>query len=173
MTKCCKHCGSAVPPKHTRSLYCSDECRRAVRLARRGYTGCGYEKECSQCGKQFTARTKADKWCSNECMNANRRSRYVPKEAKPQKPCEVCGELFTPRWADRSKYCSKKCRRIRENENRDYKKEYRKRNPQQEIECVVCGKSMLKKDHKKYLFIRMQEGQSPKLSKKMEKNQTI
>jgi predicted nucleic acid-binding Zn ribbon protein len=148
MTKCCKHCGSAVPLEHKKSLYCSDECRRAVRLARRGYTGCGYEKECSQCGKQFTARTKVDKWCSNECMNANRRSRYVPKEAKPQKPCEVCGELFTPRNS-RSKYCSKKCGRIREKENRDYTKEYRHYNPTQEVECVVCGELMLKTNSQK------------------------
>ena len=60
----CAYCGNQTIRAHTRTKYCSKECRDAARLAARP------RKDCPQCGAEFIPKSNRTVYCSRDCANA-------------------------------------------------------------------------------------------------------
>ena len=150
----CTECPNPVP-KGSKSLNCSDECRRKRklrvgneprRMLRAKKKGKEYVRfrTCSECGTQYDDHTRAYT-CSDKCLR-NRRNRLGREQLK-RKTCIECG-----RKTGRSKYlqtCGVKCEEKREMRiGLQTRLRYKHLTAigegvsQKVEECVVCGDSL-------------------------------
>ena len=77
----CRHCGKPFIPGHANQVYCSPECRYAVKMARQA----AWDKEkgrrkkkqlilvCAECGADFKALRSSQKYCCKECAKDGQR----------------------------------------------------------------------------------------------------
>ena len=150
----CTECHRPIP-EGSKSLNCSDECRkkrrlrvgnesrRMLRAKKRGEEYVRF-RTCSECGNKYDDHTRAHT-CSDECLR-NRRNRLGREQLK-RKTCIECG-----RKTGRSKYlqtCGVRCEEKREMRiGLQARLRYKHLTAigegvsQQVEECVVCGDSL-------------------------------
>ena len=80
-SKACRHCGKQFVASHANQIYCSPECKYAVRLARQDdwnkTKGRRKPKQltlvCAECGADFKALRSSQKYCCKECAKDGQR----------------------------------------------------------------------------------------------------
>ena len=156
--KTCVVCDEGFEADHSRSKYCSDQCKEkkkeAERLERRT-KNCSYR----HCQKEFVDESKqnsrkycySDESCSRKEKIYREEHENNPDEDPPYPPpeelflddqireCEYCEEEYTP--TDSSQvYCSDECRRVQELLT-DAPPELQKFNPY--VTCQECGEEFV------------------------------
>lgn len=100
----CRQCKASFKAKTKRSAYCSSDCKKAARSARKGLHQC----QCKNCLCQFLSDRKGQQYCSPKCYQHGRRIRLLITCANG-----LCGKSFeaTPsEYAKGARCCSRKCK---------------------------------------------------------------
>lgn len=97
-TKICNQCGKEYRAKTRRSMFCSEECRRASdRERKRERYGATIEKRvCPECGRTYETKRKTSNFCSKACQRKFAERKKENRSSFDQASAEqmTLGKLF-------------------------------------------------------------------------------
>jgi len=101
----CESCGGSMAHKRLSSKFCSDRCRAAASRKNQEEHG----RKCGFCKTSIDGKHMGARFCSDKCRTLwHNGRRHGDKE---ERECHCCGKVFKSFTA---KWCSKKCRNMRE-----------------------------------------------------------
>lgn len=145
--KQCGRCGQSITGRSPLSLYCSDYCRKkAYKARRRGRL----TRQCQQCGQTYKAKIARSKFCSHACRERAYEAREGEKRQLRRRrrkgtsvECARCGRFYVTQYADRSRYCSKRCRNAASEDRLKDTRPPVEPTPETAVPCQQCEKLFL------------------------------